>query len=492
MSKSELKMVGNYGCYLDDDNIISFQVGEGPIGSLLEPDHLFSVQADASFPDIQFQNIQGFQVCSRGSNNMKCEEITSDIKRNRLLPRLITKQVNMLYGHGLSLYEYSLKDGKIKKTWVHNPEVMEWLESWKERGLESDYKEVAKTIIKNYYYFRDFFIKWRFTVGKDRGVLPVAGLEAMENKHCRLSTKKKDVATDVVYYKDFDYVAVGKWGIGTSTFRIYPKFDFSAVNEYRYAAISHHREKSVDEYYGSNETHTGTKSYIKGSNDTADYINSFLRNSLAAKIHIIIPNAWIEAKRVQISKLCDENKRRQKAGDSLFKYNGIEIGIEYKESLLIQYMQSELRKISRYLSGTDNQGKAYATISFKNGSNNEEERWKIETVDLKYKEYVDALISYDKRADEVLLSSVGLDSSISSVSKDGVISKSGSDAYYNYLIYIMSLTPEDEICSEPFNWALRLNFPDLYKQGYRLGFYREIPARQEDIAPKDRLNKQQS
>ena len=37
------------------------------------------------------------------------------------------------------------------------------------------------------------------------------------------------------------------------------------------------------------------------------------------------------------------------------------------------------------------------------------------------------------------------------------------------------------------NLALRLNFPDLYKQGYRIGFYREVPQRQEDVAPKDRL-----
>lgn len=61
-----------------------------------------------------------------------------------------------------------------------------------------------------------------------------------------------------------------------------------------------------------NETHQGTRAYIKGSNETADYINSFLRNSLAAKIHIVIPNAWIESKRTQISKLCDENKKLQR------------------------------------------------------------------------------------------------------------------------------------------------------------------------------------
>ena len=173
-------------------------------------------------------------------------------------------------------------------------------------------------------------------------------------------------------------------------------------------------------------------------------------------------------------------------------YNGLEIGTEYKESTLIRYIKQELDNISEYLSGSTNQGKAYATFSFRNGSNGEEERWKIETVDLKYKEYIDAIIAYDKRADEVLLSSVGLDSSISSVSKEGVISKSGSDAYYNYLIYLLQLAPEDEIVCEPFNQAIRINFPNLYAEGYRIGFYREIPSRQEDVSVSNRLNNQQS
>lgn len=485
---SEIKMIGDYGCYIDEGNTISFQMGERPASVIDDPG--FTIDY-SGLPDMQWQSINGYQVCSRGYNNMKCEEVAFDIKQNRLLPRLITKQVNMLYGNGPAVYKTTLVDGKLKKEWVECEEIMSWLESWKERGIECDYKEFAKANIKNYYYFRDLFVKWRFSAGKQFGALPIAGLESMENKHCRLATTKRDVATDIVYYRDFRFIAVGRWNYGTSTFRIYPKLSLAEIRNYKFAAISHHREKSVDEFYGVNETHQGTKSYIKGSNATAGYINSFLKNSLAAKIHIIIPNAWIESKRNQISKLCDENKKRQVKGEKLHIYNGIEIGIDFKESTLIKYMQSELRTISKYLSGADNQGKAYATISFKNRAG-EEERWKIETVDLKYKEYIDALIAYDKRADEVLLSSVGLDSSISSVSKDGVISKSGADAYYNYLIYLMSLTPEDEICSEPFNQAVLVNFPQFYKMGYRIGFYREVPNRQEEVSPKERLNQQQS
>lgn len=86
---------------------------------------------------------------------------------------------------------------------------------------------------------------------------------------------------------------------------------------------------------------------------------------------------------------------------------------------------------------------------------------------------------------------VGMDSSISSVSKDGVISKSGADVYYNYLIYLLTLTPDDEKCSEAFNMAIRVNWPELYAQGYRIGYYRETPSRQEEVSPDNRLNKQE-
>ena len=476
--KEQIKIVGNVGTYIEDGNVISFQMGDKPMSSVLDPDPLFPAY-DGTMPDYRWQTVQGFQVVTRGYNDRKCEEIASDIKKNRLLPRLITKQVNMLYGHGPAVYVNKLDGGKLKREWVECPEVMNWLDSWSSHGIETDYKEFAKSIIKNF-----------FSMGKERGAMAVAGLEAVENRLCRLATQKRDAATDVVYYKDFRHIAVGKWDNGISTFKIYPKFSVENIQDYRFAAISHHREKSVDDFYGVNETHEGTRSYIRGSNETADYINSFLKNALAAKIHIVIPNAWIESKRNQITRLCEENKKRSSKGDSPLKYNGIDIGTSFKESVLIQYIQQELRNISKYLSGADNQGKAYATYSFKNSSG-EEERWKIETVDLKYKEYVDALIAYDKRADEVLLSSVGLDSSISSVSKDGVISKSGADAYYNYLIYILSLTSEDEICSEPFNLALAVNFPNLYANGMRIGYYHEVPARQEDVSPKDRLNNQQ-
>jgi len=495
----EIDMYGNAGIYLADGNTFTFQLGEGDLfmgdggaSQLFQSPTLESPFGSSLWmSNHQYLGIQGYQVLMRGTNNQLCDEVTKEIKENRLLPRLYSKEIKMLYGHGLAAYRQVIEDGKLVRKFEEQPEVTDWLGSWADRGLQP-VEEFCKACIKNYYYFGDFFVKWRFTRGKSIGVgMPVAGLEALDNRYCRLATTRQDVASELVEYGDFRQVVMGRFSYGLSSYAVYPKFSLREVDAYRFAAISHHREKSVDEFYGANETHQGARPYIQGSNKTARYINSFLKNSLAAKVHVIIPNAWIQSKRTQITKLCEENKRRKAKNLDLLRYNGLDIGTEFKESVMVRYVRDEVRKFSSYLSGSENQGKGFTSISFMDAQGHEQS-WKVETIDLKYKEYIEALISYDKRTEQALLSSVGLDAAISAVDKDGVISKSGSDTYYNYLIYIMSLTSEDEVCAEPLNWALRLNFPDLYKQGYRLGFYREVPQRQEDVSPDDRLNRQQS
>jgi hypothetical protein len=298
----------------------------------------FNRTLSASAP-LTWLNVSGFNIAARGSGNLQAEEITSDFKKNRLLPRLISKQVNMLYGLGPAVYTQAIVSGKEQKVWVEQPQIMSRLESWTDKGMENDYKSFAKAAIKNFYFFRDFFVKWRMNTGSIAG-LPsgVAGLEMMEDKNCRLATARKDVANDITGYNDLKFVAVGKWGYGITNYKFYPRFTLSDSDKIRYAGISHHREKSVGEYYGENETHAGTRGYIRGSNQT---------------------------------------------------------------------------------------------------------------------------------------------------------SKSGADVFYNYLIYLMSLTPDDETCSEPFNMAVRINFPELYAQGFRIGFYRETPSRQEEVPVNNRLQNQQ-
>lgn len=483
---SEMQMIGNQGCYIDKNNVISFQVGAG-----LAPADIGYTEKKINFFVPQFTSVDGYKIYSRGKNNKGCDQIEKDIKSNRLLPRLVSKQINLLYGKGLHLYKEVMANDGPKRTWHQIPEVQQWLESWTNNGIESSYSDFALAAIKRFYFHRDFFAKVRMTAGKAIGRYPIAGMELLENTNCRLATKKEDVVTDTVLYNDFRYVLFGDWNKGRAKFKVYPLFRINEIDDYRFAAISHHRESSVGDFYGLNETHEGVKTFLKTSNELPTYIDSFLSNSLAAKIHVIIPDSWVESKKRQIQTFCKENSKRKQDNKEFLTYEGIHIGTEYSESFLMEYIRIELRRLSDYLSGAKNQGKAYASFSYKTGQNGEEERWKIEPIDLKYKEYITSLIEYDKRVDEVLISAVGIDSSISAVSKPGVISKSGSDAYYNLMIYLLMLTPDDQKCAEPFNLALQVNFPDIYKDGYRFGFFREIPSRQEEVSKENRLEEQE-
>lgn len=483
---SEMQMIGNQGCYIDKNNVISFQVGAG-----LAPADIGYTEKKINFFVPQFTSVDGYKIYSRGKNNKGCDQIEKDIKSNRLLPRLIDKQIKLLYGKGLYLYKEVMSEDGPKRTWHKIPEVTQWLESWTNNGIESSYSNFALAAITRFYFHRDFFAKIRMTAGKAIGRYPIAGMELLENTNCRLATKKEDVVTDTVLYNDFRYVLFGDWNTGRAKFKVYPLFRINEIDDYRFAAISHHRESSVGNFYGLNETHEGVKTFLKTSNELPTYIDSFLSNSLAAKIHVIIPDSWVESKKRQIQTFCKENSKRKQDNKELLTYEGIHIGTEYSESFLVEYIRIELRRLSEYLSGAKNQGKAYASFSYKTGQNSEEERWKIEPIDLKYKEYITSLIEYDKRVDEVLISAVGIDSSISAVSKPGIISKSGSDAFYNLMIYLLMLTPDDQKCSEPFNLALQVNFPDIYKDGYRFGFFREIPSRQSEVSKENRLEEQE-
>ena len=181
----KVEMLGNMGTYIDDNNVISFQVGAEL--SMDEYDERFSrVKKNVFVP--KFMDVDGYHVCSRGTDNRSCERIEKDIKSNRLMPRLIDKQVKFLYGKGLLPYREQVVDGKVVRVWEQVDELTSWLESWTDNGLEQSHEDFALALIKRFYYFRDFFVKYRMTAGKSIGRAPIAGMELLENKNCRLAT----------------------------------------------------------------------------------------------------------------------------------------------------------------------------------------------------------------------------------------------------------------------------------------------------------------
>ena len=122
-------MLGNVGNYVDDNNVISFQIGS----SITMDDPLFERGKTTIFTP-SYQTVDGYKVCSRGSDNRDCERVEAAFKSNRLLPRLIDKQFKFLYGKGIGTYIEKQEGDKSERKWIVIPEWQAWLDSWESNG----------------------------------------------------------------------------------------------------------------------------------------------------------------------------------------------------------------------------------------------------------------------------------------------------------------------------------------------------------------------
>ncbi|WP_372648257.1 hypothetical protein [Draconibacterium sp.] len=493
----DINTLGSWGYVNAGNHNLSFQIGS-TVTSPVEA--IFNNTTNNQNGPI-LMRVDGHSILLKGPRNNEPEEIEKLIEENSELPELIEKQVRLLYGIGPRPYREEFDEkGKLVRRWGKQPEIEEMFDDWELKGMEHSAEDTLLQILRRYYYFEEFYPKFFFSPSRlltDDVIRtfklqePMYGFELVENKRTRLASRQEiDMFQDDYESKDFDMVFVGNWNYGlTRKFKKYKKFSLSKARKYK-VAIGHYKNDAVGKIYGVNKFMRGSLEWIKGANSTPKDLNSFFNNFFGAKVHIIIPDAWCESKKKMLQKYCEINADRKKAGKEYLKINGIEIGEKYHEHLFTLYVNTEVKKLIDFMSGADNQGKAYVSYSFRTG-NNEEERWRFEDVDLKQKEHVDARLSFHKRAQEVLLASKGVDASISNISKDGIISKSGSDLYYNFIIYLFMNRPIAEgICLKPFNDMIRVNKPHLYKQGWRYGLYVDVPQRQEDTSSKDRLQNQ--
>lgn len=479
----------------------TYQIGETPLGSSAD---IFDAPGQSFVSrTMSAQRVNRYFIWPFGSDNLEPNTCKALIKGNRLLPSLIEKQISILYGNGPQLYTSTVTpDGLLSRQYIKNERIQNWLESWRENGLADTYETYLNKCIRSYYYSEGIFSKWHLSRGLMAGLtgfLPVVGLEHIDELRCRMATSRNIATKTDVEDRDFEKVMVGNWESSaiSTEYKVYQRMDYTAPLS-RNSVVTYSKNPNYGEsIYASNVFFTGIKEWIRGCNATPEYINSFLENSLSARHHVIIPNAWLKQKEDELQQLCDINARKQAEGKPESDYvritignKEIEVGTTYTDDLLNKLVQAELTNLTNFLAGRGkNQGKVYATRSFIN-QNGDTETWKIEEIGQKYKEYIEALITYDKRADMVLLSAKGIDSSISNISSDGVISKSGSDTYYNYLVYLtQQALPESIICAD-INYAIRLNFPEEYKAGIRLGFYRPTVQRQEEVSPANRLSNQ--
>jgi len=426
-------------------------------------------------------------------HNLYPQEVAATVGEHKLIPQLIQKQVKFLFGKGPRLFQEQVVGDKpenkrrVRVPW-YDKGIQAWVDSWEDKGFNSMF-EYVRNIIYDYYFVKTYASKYNFNKGRRIGSpASIDALSYVGADEARLAAIG-DFTNKRIKSEDCQSVIVGDWlYISSHQYDVFPRFDPRNPTKYP-VAIAFNAEKSFTKWvYAFNDWFKGASEYIKSSNLAPKYTNSYYKNALNAHVHVIIPGDWYVNQKTILEGICNNNLMQDPDTPTQTEYRGVRLvddsGKPYRffETMVDDLISCELRRITSLMSGEGkNQGKLYATTQW--GEN----PWKFEEMPGKFKEFIDSINSNDKRSDQVVLAALGLPGAITGVDKDGVISLAGADVYYNYLLYVSSLTWDEHFILKELNRTMYINFPYAKDLGLKFGFWIDIPAKQQDTAPKDRL-----
>jgi hypothetical protein len=428
-------------------------------------------------------------------HNLYPQEVHSIISENKLLPEIIEKQVKFLFGKGPRLYQEKTEgEGIHLKRYripVEIPEIEDWLDSWEDNGYDPSWIYLKNRAV-DFYNVNTCCSKWHFNnsrrAPKMTGAPKIRALSYVGADEARLATTI-DSLTKRIKNSDCKHIILGDW-LNPNKYEYEVFHRFNPADPFRYpTAVSFDIDKTFTKWvYTFNNWFKGLLEWIKASNFNPKYLNSYLKNALNAHVHAIIPGSWYNQQRELLQNICNDNLTG--SAPVQVEYRGVKLideqnrPVPFYETMVEEVIAHELRQITSLMSGEGkNQGKLWASTRWA-----KDDGWEFEEFPGKFKEYFDTVLSYDRRADQVTLAGKGVPPSISGVNKEGEVSNSGSEVYYNYLIYVNSLTWDEYIVLQDLNRALKYNWPCTVQQKIKFGFWIDIPAKLQDTTPSERLN----
>src|SRR5690554_1507057 len=72
----------------------------------------------------------GVKMVPYGYNNNMPAEMRELLEKNNLGPGILSRKLGLQYGQGPYLYQLSLENNEINKTWIEDKEIQAWLDSW--------------------------------------------------------------------------------------------------------------------------------------------------------------------------------------------------------------------------------------------------------------------------------------------------------------------------------------------------------------------------
>ena len=399
--------------------------------------------------------VGGKKIVPYGANNNLPVAVRDMMEANNLAPGILEREIGLLHVQGPQLYLELVdpKSGDIVRKWTYDEEIWNWLKSWNHRR----FIDMATV---EYKYLKGFFVKRFLKRGARLGRKPEFALEVCPATDARLAWVDSRRLEDVpfIYTGDFENQC-SKTGI-----RTWPVWDEYFPFEYR-ASMSYHNSYSFAHNFYSFPGFWGTRKWIGRSSDVPDILKYLSDNGLNLTHQVHSPAGYWAEKREKLEKKFPSKSETQ------------------IDALMVELKTETFRKISSVLSGKKNVGKFIETVDFYDEEAGEIVSWKIEPIEQKVKDFIEAQLKISEAADQATTSGIGLHPALSNMMMSGK-SASGSEMLYALKLYLASDTTIPEtVIMEPINQCIAAMWPE---KKARLGFYHKIVLKEENVAPQDR------
>lgn len=403
-----------------------------------------------------------YYILPYGSNNDLPDIIKNTVKNNYIAPGLLNRKTELLWGLGPRLYREKLEGNKIIREWIDYPEIQKWLESF-------DYEALLLSSCEDYQHIQGTFTKFSLNKGSRISSPKITKLHHIQPNKARKAIKKLAKDSKPTHCIVTDWSLKGLSSLTEA--KVYPLFDVLEPFKYPNSIMYSNKYSFCTDYYTIPDIY-GSLEWLNRSTAVPLIFKALSMNGINAKYHITSPTAFWEKKREEIRSACALKKQA------------------YKEEMLENYKVDFLNKLTESLASDENTGKFFHTeelIRVEGGTNVVKHGFTIKPIDQNVKDFVEAQIKISQRADTAVASGISISSSLGNMSEGSKVN-SGSEQYYSLIGYLNTGVdiPEMIIC-KPINMAIKVNWPN---ENIKLGFFHNIPERQEDISPSKRLSNQ--
>lgn len=402
--------------------------------------------------------IGDFRIVPYGPNNLLPSELRSTVDDNNLAPGIIERQLGLLFGQGVFLYQLAFENGEIKHIWQQDNEIESWLSDW-------DFMSYIKGITTDYLYLKGFFNAIYLTRGHRLGSAPkISHLEHIPAKNARLEWADSRKLSDV------KHILVGNfeqncYDTGIQSFPVYDR-----RNPARYpVSAAYNSTYSFSRDFYSVPPYWGALRWIVRGSEIPTIFKYVTDNGLNLAYHVHSPFEYWENKREVIKQMHPEWSEAQ------------------VEKRIAELSTQLLEDLTHVLSGKENAGKFFHTVDITDETG-ATHTWKIEAIDQKIKDFVDSQLKIAEASSSAITSGMGLHPSLSNVMVNGKLA-SGSEMLYAFRLHLLSnVAIAEQAILEQINQAIAFNFP---KKNLRLGFYHQSLKAEEALSSSDRIKNQE-